>query len=530
MRRPPLLASLAAATLLGVVPDALIGVVPGALLGAVPGTLLGTVPAAAQAPATLRIGMRDDPDTFDPTFSRTYVGTAVMTAICDKLFDFDAHLNIVPVLATGYEWSDPRTLLIHVRPGVTFQDGEALDAAAVVYTLQRDLTAPGSFRRSEIGAMDHAEVAGPMTVRVVMRQPFSPFVAALTDRAGMMVAPKAAEAAGRDFGQHPVCAGPFSFVERVAQDHVTLTRFPGYWDASRIHFERVTYQVIPDSTVRRTNLEAGTLDLAEVAPLDVDAVQRNPRLSVASAPSLGYGALTVNVGNGARAQTPLGQDARVRLAFELSLDRDALNSVVFAGLYAPNAQATSAVSPLHDPTLAVPPRDVPRARALLREAGVATPLRVDLTVYNTPQGVQAGEVVQSMAAEAGFDVHVTAVEFGTVLAAVNRGDYQVALGGWSGLLDADSNAWSFLHTGGALNTAHYASAEADALLDAARVERDVAARRALYARLWRRVGTDLPLIYLWTPRNIEGVSRRIAGFTLLADGLLRLQDVRPAVP
>ncbi|MEJ1977214.1 MAG: ABC transporter substrate-binding protein [Acetobacteraceae bacterium] len=154
-----------------------------------------------------------------------------MTAICDKLFDFDAKLNIVPVLASGYEWTDPTHLLIHVRPNVTFQDGEKLDAAAVVYTLQRDLTAPGSFRQSEIGAMDHAEVADPMTVRVVMKQPFSPFVAALTDRAGMMVAPKAAEAAGKNFGLHPVCAGPFSFVDRVAQDHITLERYPGYWAA-----------------------------------------------------------------------------------------------------------------------------------------------------------------------------------------------------------------------------------------------------------------------------------------------------------
>ncbi len=233
---------------------------------------LGAVPAAAQSPGTLRIGIRDDPDTFDPTFSRTYVGTAVMTAICDELSDFDTHLGIVPRLTSGYQWTDPRTLLIHVRPGVLFQDGERLDAAAVVYALQRDLTAPGSFRRSEIGVMDHAEVADPMTVRVVMRQPFSPFVAALTDHAGMMVAPKAAEAAGRDFGRHPICAGPFSFVERVAQDHVTLQRFAGCWDASRIHFDRVTYQVIPDSSIRRTNLEAGALDLAEIAPLGADTV------------------------------------------------------------------------------------------------------------------------------------------------------------------------------------------------------------------------------------------------------------------
>jgi peptide/nickel transport system substrate-binding protein len=482
--------------------------------------------AQAQSPDTLRIGMRDDPDTLDPTFSHTYVGTVVMTAICDKLFDFDAKLNIVPVLATGYEWADSKTLLIHIRPNVTFQDGEKLDAAAVVYTLERDLHAPGSFRQSEIGAMDHAEVADPMTVRVVMKQPFSPFVAALTDRAGMMVAPKAAEAAGKNFGQHPVCAGPFSFVDRVAQDHVTLERYPGYWAANRIHFNRVTYQVIPDSSIRRTNLEAGALDIAEVAPLDVDAVAHNPKLSVVSAPGLGYGGLTVNVAAGPRASGPMGQDPRVRLAFDLALDRTALNSVVFAGLYVTNAQATSPISPLYDGSVPIPPRDLDRAKALLKAAGVKPPLRVDLLVYNTPQAVQAGEVIQAMASEAGFDVHVTAMEFGTALAAVVRGDYQLALGGWSGLLDTDSNSWSFLHSGGAMNWAHYSNAKVDALLDQARVESDPAKRRALYGQVAQQVNEDLPLIYLWTTRNIQGVSRRIEGFTLMADGLLRLQDVR----
>ncbi|HTB47520.1 MAG TPA: ABC transporter substrate-binding protein, partial [Acetobacteraceae bacterium] len=91
-------------------------------------SLLPFAPSHAQPQSTLRIGIRDDPDLLDPTFSRTYVGTVVMTALCDKLFDFDAKLNIVPMLATDYEWTDSKTLLIHLRPNVQFQDGEKLDA------------------------------------------------------------------------------------------------------------------------------------------------------------------------------------------------------------------------------------------------------------------------------------------------------------------------------------------------------------------------------------------------------------------
>ncbi|MDR3535891.1 MAG: ABC transporter substrate-binding protein [Acetobacteraceae bacterium] len=477
---------------------------------------------------TLRIGMRDDPDILDPTYSRTYVGTVVMTGMCDKLFDFDSKLNIVPMLATGYEWNDSQTLTIHLRPNVQFQDGEPLDAAAVVYTLQRHLTTSGSFRRSEIGAMDHAEVVDPLTVRVVMKQPFSPFVAVLTDRAGMMVAPKAAEAAGKDFGLHPVCAGPFKFVERVAQDHIALERFPNYWNAAHVHYDKVMYRVIPDSSIRLANLQAGSLDLTEIAPLDADTVKRDPKLDLVSVPSLGYGALIVNTGSDPKAQGPMGRDPRVRLAFELSLDRNALSQVVFGGMYIPNGQATSALSPLYAASVVPSARDVEKAKALLKEAGVATPFPVPLVVYNTPQAVQSGEVIQAMAAEAGFAVQIDAMEFGTALAAVQRGDYVMNLGGWSGLLDTDSNAWSFLHTGGALNVAKYSNASVDGLLDRARAVSDVAERRGLYENVWQQVSKDLPMIYLWTPRNITGVSKKVAGFTFLSDGLLRLQDLRPA--
>ena len=269
----------------------------------------------------------------------------------------------------------------------------------------------------------------------------------------MMLPPKAAEAGGKDFGLHPVCTGPFRFVERVAQDHITLERFPGYWDAARIHYDRVTYRIIPDSSIRLANLQAGALDLTAGRAArcgNGDSATRSSHWY--PVPSLGYGALTINIGNAPKADNPLGRDPRVRHAFELALDREALIQVVFAGKYQPNAQATSAISPLYVEEVAPTKRDVTKARALLKEAGVATPLTVPLVVYNTPAGVQAGEVIQSMAAEAGFAVQVQAMEFGTALATVQRGDYVVTQGGWSGLLDTDSNAWSFLHSGGALKS------------------------------------------------------------------------------
>jgi peptide/nickel transport system substrate-binding protein len=470
---------------------------------------------------TLRIGMNNDPDVLDPTFSRTFVGTVVLTGLCDKLVDFDQHLNIVPGLATSYEWADSKTVVFHLRPNVLFQDGEKMDAAAVKYTLDRDLSAQGSFRRSEISAMDHVEVVDPLTVRVVLKQPSSPFIAALTDRAGMMVSPKAAEAEGKDFALHPVCAGPFQFNERVAQDHITLDRFPKYWNAAAVHFDRVIYRPMTDSSVRLANLQANAVDLADIVPTDAETVKRDPTLMLSMANGLGYGALTFNVA----ANTPLGRDPRIRRAIDLSIDRTALIQVVYNGMYAPNVQAVAADSPLHVDSVKSPTRDVAAARALLAQAGVPLPLHVQLVVANNPQALQVAEVLQSMLRDSGIDLQVNAMDFGTSLGVLMRGEYEMTFGGWSGLLDADSNLWTFLHTGGPLNVSRYSNAKVDDALDRARLTTDVAARRAAYADLWQQERQDLPMSYLWNPAYIYGHNKKVKGFQAYPDGLLRLQGV-----
>jgi len=487
------------------------------------GPVGGMVGTAAQG-QTLRIAINNDPDILDPTLSRTFVGTAVMSALCDKLFDFDPALAIVPRLATSYEWADPVTLVLHLRTGVTFHDGTPFDAAAVKFNLDRHVNLPGSFRRAELGAMDRVEVVDPATVRIVLRQPSSPFVATLTDRSGMMVSPTAATAAGKDFGLNPVCSGPFRFAERVAQDHITLERFAGYWDAGNVHFDQVVYRPMTDSAVRPANLRAGAVDLADIVPSDVEAVRADAKLQALSSSGLGYAGITLNVGNGPRAAQPVGRDARVRQAFELSLDRDVIVQVVFNGQYTPNSQAVSAGSPLFAPEVRPPGRDLARAKALLAEAGAMPPVLVALTVPNNPQSLQVAEVVQSLAREGGFDVQVTAMDFGASLAATLRG-YVAYLNGWSGLLDADSNTWSFLHTGGPLNISGYGNAAVDAALDQARTVMDPTVRRALYGRVWRQQAVDLPIIYLYTPRYIMGARKQVQGYRVLPDGLIRLQGV-----
>src|SRR2546423_10161687 len=400
---------------------------------------------SAAAQSQLRIGLAEDPDVLDPTLARTYVGRIVFASICDKLFDIDAKLNVIPQLALSHETAeDGKTVTIKLRPNVKFHDGEKLDAEAAKFSLERHLTMQGSFRRPELAAIDTNECADPLTIKLHLKTPFSPLIAQLTDRAGMMVSPKAAKEAGDKFGLKPVCAGPYKFVERVQQDRIVVERFADYWDKDRLHIDRITYLPIVDSTVRLANLRSGGLDLIErLNATDIKEVRADSKLKLSTALELGYLGMTLNVANGEKSKNPLGQSAKVREALELSLDRDAINQVVFNGEFVPGNQWVTPEHPYYQNSIPVPKRDIAKAKALIKEAGAQTPISIDFMVPQGAENKAVSEVVQAMAAEAGFDLKIRVTEFATSLKQGEQGEYQAYLIGWSGRTDPDGNSYIF---------------------------------------------------------------------------------------
>src|ERR1700759_3568950 len=341
-------------------------------LAAATAALLLSFQAGAFPQPTLRIGLAEDPDILDPTMARTYVGRIVFASFCDKLFDIDEKLNIVPQLALSYSTSDDgKEVAIKLRPGVKFHDGEAFDAEAAKFSLERHLTFPGSFRKPELASLDHVDVVDPLTIKLVLKAPSSPLTAQLTDRAGMMVSPKAAKAAGDKFGLNPVCAGPYKFVERVQQDRMVFEKFADYWNKDNVFIDKLVYLPIIDSTVRLASLKSGGLDLIErLLATDIKDVHADSRLKLSESLDLSYFGITINVANGDKAKNPLGQNAKVRQALDLAIDRAALNQVVFNGEFVPGNQWISPANPYYQASIPVPKRDVEKAKALIKEAGV----------------------------------------------------------------------------------------------------------------------------------------------------------------
>lgn len=488
--------------------------------------LLGSL--QAQAESTLRIGLGADPDMLDPHLARTYYGRFVFAAMCDRLVDVDENLKVVPGLATDWKWSeDGKTLTMNLRQGVTFQDGETFDADAVKFNIDRALTLPGSLRKSEISSIESVEVASPYQVIFHLKTADAALLSQLTDRAGAMLAPKAA--AKPDFATHPVCSGPYQFVSRVQQDRIVLKRFENYWNKAAYHFDKVVFLPIPDASVRLANLRSGDLDLTEgIAASDVKTVEADSKLALAKTTGLGYQGITFNIANGkVDPANPFAKDARVREAFSLAIDRDALNQVAFEGVYTPANQAFSPVSPYHV-KLPIAPRDVEKAKALLAAAGVKTPVNVTLLVTNNPTSQQVGQVIQAMVSEAGFNVNLQMSEFASLLDRQQRGDYQLSLSGWSGRPDPDGSIFSFINSKGTLNDGRYSNPQVDSWLTEARQTNDQATRQALYDKVVKQLQTDMPIAYLYFEPRIFGMNKKLQGFKAWPDGLVRLAGVKMA--
>jgi peptide/nickel transport system substrate-binding protein len=487
---------------------------------------------------TLRMALDQEPDKLDPTLSRTLVGREVFESICQKLYEVNEKLDLVPQLAAAMpELSeDGKTVTIKLRTGVRFADGTEMDAEAVRISLERHRTMQGSARKSELAPVAEVAVVDKETVRLRLSAPFSPLTAQFTDRAGMIMSPTAL-AKGTDFATSPVCVGPFKFATRVAQDRIEVVKDPNYYDAAKVKLDKVIYRTIADATTRLNNLRSGDIDLMlNVSPIHVEELQGISDLRLIRTENIGYQGITVNIGNasgvgkapgqlGAPYNSPLATDSRVRRALMLSIDREALTRTVFRGVYTPACGPISPASPLSsDATQACPKYDPEQAKRLLAEAGVATPVKVSLIVINDPDARRTGEALKSMVTAGGFDIQLEPTEFASALDVVDAGKFQLFRIGWSGQVDVDGNITRFFQTEGSQNTSGYSNPEVDRWLTDARSTQDTTKRKELYAKVIAKIHEDAPIIYLYRTKNQIGVNNKVGGVRMFSDYIVRLES------
>jgi peptide/nickel transport system substrate-binding protein len=482
----------------------------------------------------LTVGLAEDPDQLDPTLARTFVGRIVFANMCEKLYDLDENLEIVPQLASALPdvSDDGKTVTIKLRDGIEFNDGTKFDAAAVKTSLDRHRTLEESSRASELAPVTSVTAVDPTTVELKLSRPFAPLTAQLADRSGMVMSPKALKKLGEKFATNPVCVGPFKFAQRTEGDRIVLERAPDYYDASKVKLDKLTFKVIVESSARASNLRSGDVNVIDrLEPTDLPTIKKDPNLQTLAVTSLGYQGITVNVGNKdglgkppKPLSTPLAKDPKLREAFDLALDRKGIAKIVYDNGVEPGCSPISPVNPMHDESLECPARDVAKAKELVADSGAKTPVPVTMMLNTDAISLRLGQVIQAMTKDAGFQVKLQPTEFTSALDKGDAGDYDTFQIGWSGRVDPDGDIYEFVASKGSLNIAGYASDELDGLLDKARQTNDEAERKELYKQAVGVVNRDRPLIYLVHEKFITGAGKDVAGLQVFGDGLMRFKE------
>ena len=484
----------------------------------------GGAPQSNTPPGTLYVALEAEPPELDPNLSSAYVDRQVMASLYDKLVDIDENGEIVPMLAKSYDVSNGgKVYTFHLRDGIKFHDGTEFNAEAVKYNLDR-YQEEDSVRSTEVEPIESVDVVDEYTVRVTLSEPFAPFLAVLTDRAGIMASPKAIEKNNGRISKDPVGTGPFKFVERVRGDHITVEKNPDYWREGLPKIDKIEYRGIEDENVQYQNLQSGELDVIDSIPIvEFKELQESGDYNVSIEPGLGFQGIYLNV-----TQPPF-DNKQLRQAVYRLVDRDAIVKAVLrdVGGEAGNSPFSEQSWAYSEESDSYPERNVEEAKALLEEAGKPDGFSFTLKTDPSPINQQIGQVIQNNLKPAGIDVKLEQEEFGTLLDDSTNGNFQALFLGWSGRIDPDLNIYDFMVTNGDFNDSGYSNPEVDKLLNEARTTSDRDRRKELYGQVMEILHEDVPYVYLYPNNQTTDFAMQptVQGFEPYPDGILRLAGV-----
>src|SRR5438093_1370104 len=343
----------------------------------------GTAAAAAKYGGTITFGLENDVSNLDPMLSGLFVDRNIHYMMYDSLVRVNTKGDIIPWLAEKWTTSsDGKTITFNLRQGVKYHDGTAFDAASVKWNIERYKNTKGSSRTGDLGAVATVDVVDTYTVKFNLSAAFAPLLAALVDRAGMMVSQKVADAMGADFTLKPFKAGtgPFILTEAVKTDHYTLERNPDWWGTddkgNKLPFlDKIIVKPILDSDVRLTNLRTGQVQVLNgIAGKDVPALKADTSLTYQEVGSFAWSSMIPN-----EAQGFIFNEKRYVKAVAMAIDRQEIldkgptqGNLGLVG-YGPIAPAHFAYDPNFKPW---PKADPEGAKKLIAEVG--KPLKFEL--------------------------------------------------------------------------------------------------------------------------------------------------------
>lgn len=499
----------------------------------------GTAPGAPRRGGNLVLP-GGAPSTLDPALVRDVVSASYMYEIYSGLVTLSPELQVIPDLAERWELSeDGRRYTFHLREGVTFHDGAALTSDAIIFAIERACDARTAsvvapvYLGDIVGCLE--KLAGERqtviglqnpdarTVVIDIDSPKAYFLAKLTYPTAFALDPLQLER-DQDWARHPNGSGPFRLTEWTEDERIVLERHPDYYGEGP-YLDQVVFDLRPISA--ETRYEAGELDAIGVGTSDIQRVA-DPLNPLSDQLQLGVGELGLSY-MGFDVRVPPFDDVHLRRAFNLAVDKERLSRVLLQGTAVPVWGLLPPGLPGHDPDLSPYRFDPEAARAALAASRYGGPESVPPIVLFASGGggdPLMAAVVDSINEVLGLSVQIEQASWDLFEAELTAGRYPFFAMGWSAdYPDAQDFLDVLLHSGSALNHGGYANAEADALLERARVEPDEGRRIADYQAAERLMLEDAPWVPLFTGREAWLVAPYVQGFSIPPLVLPRMQRV-----
>lgn len=479
--------------------------------------LASTVLTGAVAAATLDVAIDSSPAGLDPHLITAFNSVVIVQSnIYEGLTAIDKNLAVVPGLAESWEISeDGLTYTFKLRTGVTFHDGstfDAEDAAASIRRVQSEAIA--SPLASRVTPITGIEVVDPATLKLTLDAPFAPILSSL---AGIAIVPAEVETNAEGLQQTPIGTGPFKFAEWQPNGFISLDKNADYYVEGQPKLDEVKFNFVPEAATRQVGVTTGEYDLLPgIDPATALQLQGQPGVTVQETRDIAYTLLGMNT-----SREPFG-NAKVREAINYLLNRQEIIDGALFGAGVPAGPLSPAlVNWAVDPsTFACYTPDVEKAKALLAEAGVTTPLKLTMNVLPRQDTRDIAQVVQQQLAAGGIEVELITQEIGDFVQSWRNSEFDMFVSANGGSPDPDEYFYRTFRGGGSTNVFKYEDAELDAWLDEGRSTADPAARKAIYDQVQAKLACEGPAAHIAYGTLNTAVAAGVEGFEIYSNGRL----------
>ncbi|MFM1652588.1 ABC transporter substrate-binding protein [Brevibacillus sp. B_LB10_24] len=475
-----------------------------------------SVTSGPQKGGELTVAYDSDLSNYDPILGNSGSDHALLYPVYDTLVTYNSNLEPQPCLAESWEIVDDKTIVLHLRKGVTFHDGTPFDAEAVKFNLERANSAESKV--SDLKNIKSVEVVDPSTVKLHLEQPDSSIILSLADRTGMMASPTAIQKYGADYSQNPVGTGPFKMVKWVRNGEIQFVANADYWQKGYPYLDKITVKIMPDENARLNALKSGQVQIYwNVSPSNVQALTSDPNLVIDSKVSLAFYNIYINT------TIPPFDKAEVRHAMQYAIDREALVKTFTFGQGEPAYQSYPSGYWAHQEGLKIP-YDPEKAKQLLKQAG-AENVSFDMTTPPTAFYQRIAEAVRGQLKEVGITVNIKPMELtkGTALY-FNEKQIAANLTRWTGRPDPQQTAQLFYSGKGFYNAGGATVPEKEQLITQAAASYDQKERAKLYGEINQIALLDeamqIPIMY--SP-IAAALSPKVKGFESTLLGKPRIQ-------